>query len=280
MKCVNRQFQSRLAAVAVHAALVLLAVATLLPLVWMVAASFMTPGEASAVPLRFLPRRPTLANYAALFERLDVARYLANSMLVAVATTGLSVAVNTMAGYAFAQLRFPGRDRVFRWLVVAMIVPFQVAMLPLFLLMKELGLVNTYLGAILPAAASLLGIFLMRQFVRAVPEALLDAARLDGASEGRVFLSVVLPLARPALVTLALLTFMTTWNDFLWPLIVFTDASLYTLPVGLASLAGERVQDRELMMAGAVLTMVPVVVVYLALQRHFEKGILPGALKE
>jgi multiple sugar transport system permease protein len=154
-------------------------------------------------------------------------------------------------------------------------------MLPLFLLMKWLGLVNSYAGVVLPAAAGILGVFLVRQYALSIPDELLEAARIDGASEARIFLRIVLPVLRPILVTLAVLTFLTSWNDFLWPLIVLTDQSMYTLPVALATLArtAEHVQDTELMMAGAVLTVLPVLVLFLALQRYYIRGILMGSIK-
>jgi len=153
-------------------------------------------------------------------------------------------------------------------------------MLPLFLLLKQLGLVNTYAGVVIPGIASVFGIFLVRQYALSIPQSLLDAARIDGAGELRIFTKVVLPLIRPILVTLAIFTFLGTWNDFLWPLVVLTDDRLYTLPVALANLLGEHVQDVELMMAGAVLTVAPVVVLFAALQRYYLQGIVTSGLRE
>jgi multiple sugar transport system permease protein len=161
-----------------------------------------------------------------------------------------------------------------------MVVPGQVAMLPLFLLLRSLGLVNTMAGVVIPAAASLFGIFLIRQYALSIPDELLEAARVDGAGEFRIWWSVALPLCRPALVTLALFTFVGTWSDFMWPLVVLTDESKYTLPVALASLVGEHARDVELMMAGSVLTVLPVLVLFLALQRHYIAGITMGSVKE
>jgi multiple sugar transport system permease protein len=262
-----------------HLALGLLALATLLPLIWMVSASFMPPGEATTDPPPFFPSRVTLENYQALFTRLNLGRHLLNSIGVAVGGTLLSLLFNSMAGYAFAKLRFGGRDRIFAILIAALAIPGQVGMLPLFLLMRQLGLVNTYLGVLIPSLASILGIFLVRQFALSIPDELLDAARVDGAGELRIFTSVVLPLLRPVLATLAIITFMNTWNDFLWPLIVLTDDAKQTLPVALARLVGEHALDTELMMAGAVLTVLPVLLVFLALQRSYIEGILMGSVK-
>lgn len=262
-----------------HVALGVLALATLLPLIWMVSASFMPPGEATTDPPPFFPSRLTLENYQNLFTRLSLGRHLLNSIGIAVGGTLLSLLFNSMAGYAFAKLRFGGRDRIFAILIAALAIPGQVGMLPLFLLMRQLGLVNTYLGVLIPSLASILGIFLVRQFALSIPDELLDAARVDGAGELRIFASVVLPLMRPVLATLAIITFMNTWNDFLWPLIVLTDDSKQTLPVALARLVGEHALDTELMMAGAVLTVLPVLLVFLALQRSYIEGILMGSVK-
>jgi len=266
--------------VLVHGVLVLGAVLTLAPLLWMVSASLMPAGEAMAAPPRLWPSVPTLAHYEALFTRLDVWRYVANSTLLATAVTLISLVLNSMAGYAFAKLRFAGRERIFRGLLASLVIPGQVSMLPLFLLLKQLGLINTYWGVLVPGLASIFGIFLVRQYAQSIPDSLLDAARIDGAGEFRIYRSIVLPVCRPVLVTLAIVTFLGTWNDFLWPLIVLTDQDMYTLPVALANLLGEHVQDTELMMASAVLTVLPVVVVFLALQRHYIAGIVSGALKE
>lgn len=249
------------------------------PLLWMVSASFMPSGEASTFPPPLWPSAPTVEHYAALFARADMGRYLLNSALVAVSVTLVSLFVNSLAGYAFAKLRFRGRERLFRALLGALVIPAQVAMLPLFLEMRALGLVNSYAGVVLPAAASVFGIFLVRQFALSIPDSLLEAARIDGATEFGVYWRVALPLLRPVLVTLALFTFLASWNDFMWPLIVLTNDDLYTLPVALATLTRERVQDTEFMMAGAVVTTLPVLVVFLALQRHYVRGIALGGVK-
>jgi multiple sugar transport system permease protein len=266
--------------VAVNGALVALAALTLTPLAWMVSASFMPTGEASAIPPRLLPSAPTLAHYRALFGRLDLARNLANSALLATAVTAIALVVNSMAGYAFAKLRFPGRDRIFRVLLAALVIPGQVVMLPLFLMLRAVHAIDTYWAVIIPGMASVFGIFLVRQHALGIPDSILDAARVDGAGEFRIYRTLVVWLCAPILVTLGVFTFMGTWNDFMWPLIVLADARRYTLPVALANLAGEHVQDTELMMAGAVLTVLPVMLIFLVLQRWYIAGILAGGVKE
>ena len=263
----------------VHLLLAALAAFALLPLIWMLSVSFMVPGEASNIPPPLLPESPTLANYRELFERRGIGLHFFNSIVVASGVTLLSLLLNSMAGYAFAKLRFTGRDQLFKLLIGALVIPAQVAMIPLFLLMKQLGLVNTYGGVIVPAMASIFGIFLVRQYALSLPDELLEAARIDGASESRIFVRIVLPLLRPVLVTLAVFTFLATWNDFMWPLIVLSDTSVQTLPVALANLSREYVQDNELMMAGSVVTVLPVLALFFALQRYYIEGVLMGSVK-
>ncbi|HZP66868.1 MAG TPA: carbohydrate ABC transporter permease, partial [Rudaea sp.] len=244
----------RSAVLFVNAALALAAALVLLPLFWMLSVSFMQPGEASAFPPPLLPAHATWANYAELFQHAGMGRYLANSLLVAAAVTLLSLAFNLSAGYAFAKLRFAGRERIFQILLGALVIPAQVAMIPLFLMMKWLHLVNSYGGVVVPALASVFGIYLVRQYARAIPDEMLEAARLDGAGEWRIFVRIVLPLLKPIVVTLAIFTFLASWNDFMWPLIVLSDQAWQTAPVALAGLSREHVQDNELMMAGSVVT--------------------------
>ena len=251
----------------------------LMPLVWMVSVSFMAPGEAAVFPPPLFPSDPTLDNYRTLFGTYGIGRYLANSVLVSTLATILALMFVVPAGYAFAKLRFTGREAVFQALVAAMVVPGQIGMLPLFLELKAMGLVNSYAGALVPWLAGIFGIFLVRQFCLSIPTELLEAARIDGASEGLILRKIVLPALKPVLITLALFIFLGSWNDFMWPLISLADQDLYTLPVALAALSREHVQDNELMMAGSVVTVVPVLVLFLALQRHYLSGLLAGSVK-
>jgi len=264
---------------AINVALAAVAALTLFPLAWMFSASLMAPGETSVFPPPLLPRSATLANYRELFATAGIERQIANSALIAACATVLSLVFNLGAGYAFAKLRFAGRDATFRTLLGALVIPGQVAMMPLFLMLKQMGLVNTYAGALVPWLASVFGIFLVRQYALSIPDELLEAARIDGAGELRIFTSIVLPLLTPIVVTLAVLTFLGSWNDFMWPLIVLTDRELQTLPVALAGLSREHVQDTELMMAGSVVTVLPVLVLFLVLQRYYMQGLLMGSVK-
>ncbi|HEV2530798.1 carbohydrate ABC transporter permease [Phenylobacterium sp.] len=268
-----------LPAIAVNGLLVIAAILALAPLLWMVSVSFMRPGEADSFPPPLLPHAPSLAAYRELFARQGIGRNFANSLFLASVATALSLTFNVMAGYAFAKLRFAGRDRVFQLLLGALVIPGQVAMIPLFLMLKTLGLVNNFGGVLVPAAAGVFGIFLVRQYALSIPDELLEAARVDGASELRIFRSIVLPVLGPIMVTLATFTFLATWNDFMWPLIVLSDDRLYTLPIALASLSREHVQDAELMMAGAVVTVAPVLLLFVVLQRFYIRGLLAGSVK-
>jgi multiple sugar transport system permease protein len=267
------------AAVVINSALGIAAAFALFPLLWMVSVSFMQPGAASSYPPPLWPADATLQNYRDLFARANMGGYLLNSLIVACGLTVTSVLFNVMAGYAFAKLQFSGRDALFKALLTALVIPGQVAMMPLFLMLKAMGLVNTWAGVIVPGMAGVFGIFLVRQYARSIPDALLEAARIDGASELRIFVLVVLPLLKPVLVTLAVFAFLGSWNDFMWPLIVLTDSTLHTAPVALASLSREHVQDSELMMAGSVVTIAPVLVLFLGLQRYYMQGLLVGGVK-
>ncbi|WP_447756016.1 carbohydrate ABC transporter permease [Sphingopyxis fribergensis] len=257
----------------------LVALLTVAPLLWMLSVSFMARGEASQFPPPLLPAEPSLDNYRVLFGTFGIGRFLLNSLFVSTLATMLALLFTIPAGYAFAKLRFRGRDATFRLLVAALVVPGQIGMLPLFLELKAMGLVNSYAGALVPWLAGIFGIFLVRQYCLSIPDEMLEAARIDGASEGQILRRIVLPILTPIIVTLALFVFLGSWNDFMWPLIILADQQLYTLPVALAAMSREHVQDNELMMAGAVVTTLPVLILFLALQRFYLSGLLTGSVK-
>jgi multiple sugar transport system permease protein len=265
--------------VLLHVLLAAIAGVAVAPLAWMVSASFMPAGSATTYPPPLLPHPATWANYRELFSHLDLSRELRNSAIVAGLITASSLLFNSMAGYAFAKFSFPARDRLFRLVLLGLFIPPQVAMLPLFILLRELHLVNSFAGVVLPSMATVFGMFLVRQYVLGIPDELLDAARVDGAGELRIYWSIVLPLCAPVLVTLAVFVFMSAWNDFMWPLVVLTDSAKYTLPVGLANLSREHVQDTELMMAASVVTLLPVLLLFISLQRYYIRGITMGGVK-
>ena len=275
-------------AFAANLAVALLTVLTIAPLVYMVIVSFMPRGEASTLPIPLWPSRWSGENYYELLVRREIdgaffdyriVPALFNSVAVATLSTLFGLLLTVPAGYAFAKLRFRGRERVLKLLIAALVIPGQVAMLPLFLIFRELGLVNSYAGVILPSLAGIFAILFVRQATLAIPDEMIDAARVDGASEIRIFASIVLPLLTPIVATLALFLFLGSWNDFLWPLIVLADQHLYTLPVAVAAISREHAADGELMMAASVVTTLPVLLLFLALQRYYLTGLLGGSVK-
>jgi multiple sugar transport system permease protein len=266
--------------VLMHLGMLLVAFFTLLPFFWMLSASFMPTGEASSFPPKFLPTRFTISQYLFLFERMHLGQFFLNSLILAISVSLVSLFVNSLAGFAFAKYHFKGKRPLFAFLLSSLIIPGQVTMLPVFLLLNKLGLLNTYFGIIIPGMASIFGIFLIRQYLQGIPDSLIEAARIDGASDWRIYWRIILPLALPVLVTLTLFTFMGTWNDFLWPLIVMTNEDMYTLPVAISNLLGEHALDLELMMAGSVITILPVLIVFMFLQKYYIQGILLGGIKE
>ena len=250
------------------------------PFIWMLVGAFRPSSELTDVTPSLLPQHPTLENFSNLFSKLDFATYFFNSAFIAVSVTVANLLFCSMAGYALAKLRFAGRSKIFALVMATLMVPGSVTLVPLFVLMSKLGLVNTYAAVILPFAAGAFGVFLMRQFMMGLPNELLDAARVDGASEWRIFWRIVLPLSKPALATLAIFQFLGSWNNFLWPLVALTEEDKYTLPVALATFAiGQNKADYGLMMAGAVALVAPVIVVFLLLQRHFTQSIAMTGLK-
>ena len=255
-------------------------VAVVTPFVWMILGSFKTQGELLRVPPTWWPQKPTLDNYRALFNEETFLRYFANSTIVAVAVTAANVTFCSMVGYALAKLNFRGKKLVFGLVMGTLMVPGMVTFVPLFVLVANLGLVDTYPGLILPFLVTPFGVFLMRQFIIGLPDDLLDAGRIDGASELRIFRQIILPLCGPGLATLGILTFLGSWNNFLWPLVVAQTQEHYTLPVALALFStGQNVTNYGLLLAGASVVVVPILIVFLIFQRRFIEGIATTGIK-
>lgn len=250
------------------------------PFIWMLLGSVKTTGELRQVPPTWLPQSPTLANYEDLFSRLNFLGYFFNSTVVALAVTAGNLLFCSMLGYALAKLTFPGKRALFVVVLGTLMVPSVVTFMPLFVLTANLGLVNTHAGLILPFLVGAFGVFLMRQFIAGLPDELLDAARVDGAGEHYIFWRIILPLCGPALATLGILTFLGSWNSFLWPLVVATSDTMYTLPVAIALFAtGQQETNIALLMAGSVVVIMPVLLVFIALQRYFTQGIAMTGIK-
>jgi multiple sugar transport system permease protein len=264
----------------VYAALLIGLVLLVGPFLWMVASSVKTSAELHHVPPTWIPQTFTLDNYTTIFTKLNFPQYFVNSVIVATIVVASNLLFCSMIGYALAKLRFRGKSAVFLIVLATIMVPQTVYLVPLFVLMSNLGFVNSYAGLILPFAAQAFGVFLMRQFIQGIPDELLEAARMDGAGEFTVFRRVVLPLLGAPLATLGILTFLGSWNNFLWPLIIATSDSMYTLPVAVATFSiGQNAVDYGLLMAGSVVLIAPVLLVFLLLQRFVQQGIATTGLK-
>ncbi|HOK84432.1 MAG TPA: carbohydrate ABC transporter permease [Pseudothermotoga sp.] len=247
----------------------------ILPFFWLFSASLMTPQELLSDTPRWLPERPQWGNYLQVLKRVPIFTYYKNSVIVATSVTVLVILTSSMAGFAFAKLRFRGRRILFSFVLSTMMFPVFIFLIPVYYLMKLFGWLNSYLSLIVPFAVSGYGIFLLRQFVMTIPDELLDSARLDGAKEFRIYSTIILPLIKPALATLAILTFIGQWNSFLWPLIVTSNAQkLITLPVGISrlSLAFSTTETQHLILTALVYQVVPMVILFLYLQRYYVKG--------
>lgn len=261
-----------------YAVLIVGALIMVFPFVWTIVTSI-TPGATLTTTPKLIPDNPSLAPYLELFDRVPFGQVIVNSLLIAVVSTVLQLVTSAMAAYVFSRMPFPGRGAIFVLYLATMMIPFQVLIVPLFAEMKALGLINTYLGAILPTIASAFGVFLLRQAMNTVPRDLDQAATLDGAGHFRVFFQIVLPLVRPALATLAVFAFLNTWNSFLWPLIILRDPLMQTLPVALSSLQGQYSTEWDVLMAGSVISIIPMFALYVFAQKYIVQGVAGTGLK-
>ena len=263
------------------------------PFVWMVSASLQDVSDMFRWPPSWIPLSPSFDNYTRFFEQERIGRYFLNSAYVALAVTALQLFTSSLAAYTFAKRRFPGRDILFLITLGTLMIPGQVTLIPNYVILRHIpffggndllgnggsGWLDSYWGLIVPQAASAFGIFLMRQYMKSIPDDLLDAARVDGASEFRIYAQIVMPLCRPALAALGIFTFTYVWDDFFWPLIIVSSEDLRTLPLGLALFVVRNRTAWDLLMAGSVITTIPVLIVFLAFQRHFIRGIAVTGMK-
>lgn len=256
------------------------AVFTFVPLLWMLSSSFKDTSAITAVPPQLIPDQPTFEAYKRIINSGGLGRWFLNSTIVAGISTIMNVFFASLAGYAFSKLRFPGRNTIFWVLLSTMMIPGQVTLIPLYILVVDtLNLENTYIGLIVPGMISVGSIFLMKQFMGSLPGSLIDAARIDACSEFGIFWKVILPMSKPGLAVLGIFTFVSHWNNFFWPFLITNTNSMRTLQVGLTSFRFEHLQDYGAMMAGAVFSAVPMIIVFLALQKYFLRGITIGAVK-
>jgi ABC-type glycerol-3-phosphate transport system permease component len=271
---------SSLYLVAIYGVLIGAGIIAIVPFLYVVSTSLKETAALFSYPPEWIPSEPTLDNYRTLLEQHPYLRWTLNSVIVASAVTLIKVIIDSMAGYAFAKMSFPGRNALFLVVLMSLMVPFAATLIPLFIIVRDLKLTNSYLGLILPALASPIGIFMMRQFIETLPSDLENAARLDGCSEFQIFRRVILPLMKPGLVVLGVFTFMTQWTSYLWPLVINTREDMLTLTVGVQSLNSLFTVNWGVLSAGAVLSMLPLILVFLFLQRYFIAGSIAGALKE
>lgn len=276
------------------------AIVSLLPLYWVFTTSMQLPTEIMSTPPKVVPTvvkkffpllfsgekeaamtmlKDAFDSYRYLFQRTNIVKWFMNSVVVAVTATAGVVLFDTMAGYVLAKKQFPGRDFIFWMFISTMMIPGQVTLVPMFIMAGNLGLKGSLLSVILPPLSMVFGVFMMRQFMKTIPTELMEAAKIDGASEWGTYWRVIIPLAKPAIATLAILTFMSVWNSFLWPLIVLNKDYLYTLPVGLKTLQDKNLVNYSLLMSGAAVSAIPMIVVFLSFQKYFVKGLTWGGVK-
>ena len=252
----------------------------LFPAVWIVLCSFKPGNELFSIPPTLFPKNPSFSSYLTTWQQNNFLHYFVNSMIVAVASTLITLHINTMAGFAFAKYRFKGRDFIFMALLTTMMLPTEVIMRPTFTVVSAPGLYNTLWGVIIPPIATPTGIFLMRQYFMGVPDSLLESARIDGAGEVRIFATMMVPLAKPVISTLTILSFMWRWNDYVWPMLVISDQSKYTMQLAIANLVGGLSIDSNTLLCASVISMVPMLIVFALFQKQIIASVMTSGLKE
>jgi len=263
----------------VYSFLILLSAIMAVPLIWMFSSAFKPQMEIFKYPPTIIPENPTVSNFISLFEQFPFGRNLFNSFFIAASYTVLALFFCSLAGFAFAKYNFPGRNALFLFLLGTMLIPFHVTMIPLYVLFRKIGWIDAPWGLIFPGVANAFGIFFIRQYMLKIPNSLLDSARMDGCTEFKIFWHVILPISRPALTSLGIIFFMSSWNNFLWPLIILKSDKMLTATVAIRHLSSGIRTPYDLIMAGSTLTIVPLVILFLLLQRQFIAGITSGAIK-
>lgn len=258
---------------------ILLAVIALIPFLWMISTSLKSRGALMSIPIEWIPAEPTLDAYTEVFSRFPFLRTIGNSLLISVSYTLITLISASMAAFAFAKLRFRGSGAILSVYIATMMIPTQVTMIPLFVVMNRLGLIDSYASVILPSMFKPFAVFLLVQQMRTIPNDYIDAARIDGAGLFQTYRKVALPLCIPTLATLAVTTFMESWNDYLWPLLMLTDRNKMTLPIALSTLNGQYNTEYNVLMAGSLISMIPIIIIYIAAQKQFKSGLMAGGIK-
>lgn len=258
---------------------VLLAVIALVPFVWMISTSLKSRGALMSIPIEWIPAEPTLDAYGEVFSRFPFLKTIGNSLFITCSFTLLTIISASMAAFAFAKIRFRGSRLVLGLYLATMMIPTQVTMIPLFVVMNKLGLIDSYASVVLPGIFKPFAVFMLVQQMRAIPNDFLDAARIDGAGIFQVYRRIALPMCAPTIATLAVTTFMESWNDYLWPLLMLTDRNKMTLPIALSTLNGQYNTEYNVLMAGSLISMIPIVIIYLCAQKQFKNGLMAGGIK-
>jgi multiple sugar transport system permease protein len=258
---------------------VLIAIIVLIPFFWMISTSLKSKGAIMALPVQWIPKKPTLKAYKQVFTMFPFLQAILNSLFITVSYTIITILSSSMAAFAFTKIKFPFADKLFKVYLASMMIPTQVTLIPLFIIMNKLGLINTYPSVILPSLFKAFGIFMLVQQLRTIPNDFMEAARMDGAGLFKIYWKVIMPLCSSAIATLSITTFMDSWNDYLWPLVMLTDKSKMTLTLALNSLNGQYGTQYNVLMAGSLLSMLPIILVYIGAQRNFKHGMLEGGVK-
>ena len=258
---------------------IIIAVVAMIPFVWMISTSLKSRGALMSIPIEWIPAEPTLDAYSEVFSRFPFMRTIGNSLFISVAFTLITLISASMAAFAFAKIRFRGSDVILKLYLAMMMIPTQVTMIPLFIIMNRLGLIDSYASVILPSIFKPFAVFMLVQQMRSVPNDFLDAARVDGAGIFTVYTRIALPMCAPTLATLAVTTFMESWNDYLWPLLMLTDRTKMTLPIALSTLNGQYNTEYNVLMAGSLISMIPIIIIYLCAQKQFKNGLMAGGIK-
>lgn len=260
--------------------LILFAIIFTIPFVWLLSTALKSPSEnIFSYPPQFIPQQITINNFTEVWNTIPMARYFINSIIVAIFSIVLNLVFSSLAAYPLARMDFKGRDTIFYLILSTMMIPFQVIMIPIFIICMKLGLTDSYIGVVLPTAVSAFGIFLMRQAYLGIPKELEETALIDGCNSFDIWWRIMVPLTKPALSTLAIFSFVASWSDFLWPLIILKDTDKYTLPLGISYLAGAFSANWRLIAAGSIISIIPILLVFIFLQKYFIEGSTEGAVK-
>ena len=258
---------------------ILLAVVAMIPFLWMISTSLKSRGALMSIPIEWIPDEPTLNAYGEVFSRFPFMKTIGNSLFISVSYTLITLVSASMAAFAFAKVRFRGSEGILKVYLAMMMIPTQVTMIPLFVIMNNLGLIDSYASVILPSIFKPFAVFMLVQQMRSIPNDYLDAARVDGAGIFSVYARIALPMCAPTLATLAVTTFMESWNDYLWPLLMLTDRNKMTLPIALSTLNGQYNTEYNVLMAGSIISMIPIIIIYLCAQKQFKNGLMAGGIK-